>query len=216
MKKKKQKRKYLKLKKKEEKQEDDAFQGYIERYNIPGVYYCGKNQKSRLVEFGSACDCFNSIFIEGLSGVGISASVVSAYIVGYLKLPLVAVFESVYLPAMSSIDKYCATSAIRIYGNANVCVALGDHQVSPVHDSELMWDMARSFTGFAKRHRCTHIITIDGYPVKDEMQKQIQSIAKMIPQKDQSTSGLDYNYEDNDDSETIKTYSDEKKKKITF
>jgi len=147
------------------------------------MYYYGKNQESRLVEFDGASKCNRTIFVEGLSGVGISSSVVSAYVVGHLKLPLIAVFESEHLPAMCSIHKYLATSSIRIYGNEYVCVALGDHQISAVQQSELVWDMAYAFADFARRHLCTDIISIDGYPVKDDVQKQIQSIAQMIPQK---------------------------------
>jgi len=144
-----------------------------------------KNKESRLVEFEGASKCNRAIFVEGLSGVGISSSVVSAYLVGHLKLPLIAVFESEHLPAMCSIHKYLATSSIRIYGNESVCVALGDHQVSAVSQSELVWDMAYAFADFARRHLCSHIISIDGYPVKDDMEKHIQSIAQLIPQKNQ-------------------------------
>jgi len=166
------------------------------------MYYYGKNQESRLVEFDGASKCNRTIFVEGLSGVGISSSVVSAYVVGHLKLPLIAVFESEHLPAMCSIHKYLATSSIRIYGNEYVCVALGDHQISAVQQSELVWDMAYAFADFARRHLCTDIISIDGYPVKDDVQKQIQSIAQMIPQKNQKN--VPISRDDDEDNEEEK------------
>ncbi len=63
-------------------------------------YGCERN-KSCLIEFEGVTMTNGSLFVECLSGVGTTSSVVGAYIVGELELPLVAVFHSPEVCGMS-------------------------------------------------------------------------------------------------------------------
>ncbi|ETO24945.1 hypothetical protein RFI_12204, partial [Reticulomyxa filosa] len=112
--------------------------GCIKRPKVISRFQYGPRNESSLIECEGSELVNGSLFIEGTSGVGVTSTVVSAYLIKELKLPLIAIFESpqvsnffffffynhkLYdqgnniITAMCSIHSYRATSPIRIHGN---------------------------------------------------------------------------------------------------
>lgn len=162
----------------EEKKDGLPGLGLFERPKVVGKYAFGANKTSYLLEFEGVEACNGSTFIEGLSGVGTTATVVAAYLIGQLELPLIAVYYNPSLPPMTSIHKSVPSSPVRIYGNAHVCVAVGDYPLASDKFGRTIWVIARCLLQFANRHRCRHIICIDGFPIESAIEKKIQSIAR--------------------------------------
>jgi len=160
--------------------------GYVPRPRVISRFHYGKENESHLVEFEGSEKANGSVFIQGVSGVGVTATVVSAYLIKELNLPIVATFESPHLPAMCAIHSFRATPMIRIHGDSEVCVAVGDLPISPSEKSEILWDITRAFADFARRHRCKHMITVEGMPIKNEFDREISKIERMLP-KDPET-----------------------------
>jgi len=160
------------------KRELNLHQGCINRPKIISRFYYGPHNESYLLECAGAELVNGSLFVQGIKGIGVTASVVSAYLVEELKLPLVAIFHSPNMAAMCSTYCYRPTPPVRIYGNADVCVAVGDLPFSAIDDSALLWYMAQAFCDFARRHRCKHVVTVEGLPIENELEKEIQKIAK--------------------------------------
>eukprot|EP01084_Bolivina_argentea_P250838 420458_1 len=167
--------------------------GFFERPKIFARYKYGTNNESTLIEFEGVKHCNKSILIEALKGIGTTSTVVGAHIIGVLKLPCIAVFVSSTLPAMTSVHKFMPTSAIRIYGNKNVCVAISDYALHSTERSDTIWQICQSLVDFSRRHQCQHIISVDGFPVKDKVQKQIDKLAKMHGKDPNDAQTLDLN-----------------------
>ncbi|ETO27884.1 nesprin [Reticulomyxa filosa] len=175
---------------------EDVSDGFVPRPRVISRFHYGTNNESHLVEFEGSERVNGSVFIEGVSGVGVTATVVSAYLIKELNLPIVASFESPHLPAMCSIHSFRASPVIRIHGDADgkisfkkknlikfffICVAVGDLPISASEKSEIIWDITRAFADFARRHRCRHIVTVEGMPIKNEFDREISKIEKMLP-----------------------------------
>lgn len=194
---------------------DEKYPGYYPRPRVVSRFHYGPNNESSLIELDGSDLCSGSVFVEGLNGVGITSTVVSAYLVGTLKLPLVAIFFSPRLPAMCSVHSYRGTSPIRIYGNKEICVAVGDIEMQPIQQSDLVYQICKAFLDFARRHKCRHVVSIEAYPVKGDMNRQLRSIARMMP-KDKKTIQLGGGDSDEDDGKASKNDSGKPKGKKIY
>jgi predicted ATP-grasp superfamily ATP-dependent carboligase len=171
----------LKAMKAEDKKAMADYPGFKKRPRVISRFPYGPNNESHLVELEAATNCNGSVFVEGVAGVGVVSTVVAATLIKQLSLPLVAVFESPELPQMASVHSFRATAPFRIYGDSTVCVATGDVPISAASKSHLIWQIVRAFTDFARRHKCTHIVTVEGNPIKAGLEKEFKSIAKLLP-----------------------------------
>mmetsp|Transcript_49644 Transcript_49644/g.82648 ORF Transcript_49644/g.82648 Transcript_49644/m.82648 type:complete len:370 (+) Transcript_49644:348-1457(+) len=189
----------------ETKQSDEDGIGWFQRPTITDRFYYGLHQESTLVELEGVQACNGSILIECLTGIGSTSTICGAHIIGALSLPCVAVFISPSLPAMTSIHKHCPTSAIRIYGDASVCVAISDHALNASEQNGVIWQICQSLMDFAQRRCVTHIISVDGFPIKDNIQRRIDEIAKKAQTETQNRSDSS-----NDAEEKTQKLKDEK------
>jgi len=146
--------------------EEDEFIGYYERPKVLGRYEYGKHKKLELIELQGSENLKGSTLIVGFAGIGTTSTVVSAFLIGEKNLPLVAVFQSAELAALCSVHKYQATASLRIYGDNRMCVCVGDLQLSAVSQAELIWTISEALIDFARRHNCTHIVAVDGFPIR--------------------------------------------------
>jgi len=185
---------------------EDVTDGFVARPRVISRFHYGRHNESHLVEFEGSEKVNGSIFIEGVSGVGVTATVVSAYLIKEMNLPIVATFESPYLPAMCAVHSFRATPMFRIHGDADVCVAVGDLPISASEKSEILWDITRAFADFARRHRCKHIIAVEGMPIKNEFDREISKIEKMIPKNPEA---IDLGRDESNTEEQPEEHKDE-------
>mmetsp|Transcript_15725 Transcript_15725/g.24929 ORF Transcript_15725/g.24929 Transcript_15725/m.24929 type:complete len:338 (+) Transcript_15725:47-1060(+) len=186
----------------EEKTEETL--GYFERPKICARFKYGSHKESTLLEFEGVDQCNGSMLIEALRGIGTTSTVVGAHLIGTLKLQCVAVFVSPSLPAMTSVHKFMPTSAIRIYGNKEMCVAISDYALHSTDRCDIVWQICQSVMEFAQRHKCKHIISVDGFPVTGGVQQQIESMAKQHMKQQQKLQNHSAAEDDDEDKEKEK------------
>jgi predicted ATP-grasp superfamily ATP-dependent carboligase len=125
--------------------------------------------KIRLREFDTMC-CDGAAIIEGFPDTsGNMVSVMTAnYIIKELKLPLIGDVVSKYFTPLAVVSNGLPSHGARIYGNEKIVVFVSEYDIQ---DPEIQSMMVDALYDFARRHRCSMIISCDGL-VEDPTKEQ--------------------------------------------
>ena len=131
--------------------------------------------KIRLREFDTMC-CDGAAIIEGFpDSSGNMVSVMTAnYIIKEMNLPLVGDIISRHFTPLAVVTQGLPSHGARIYGNDKIVVFVSEYDVQ---DAEIQNSLVDAIYDFARRHRCSMIISCDGLvddPTKEVKDEQLQ------------------------------------------
>lgn len=145
-----------------EQQKERKYKNHCQQFEIVHEvsYNSGGPSEIVLREFSSiACD--GSAIVVGFprsSRGDMLASGTAQFIVQQLDLPLVGDICSPSFPSVAMIKQSTPHNSVRIYGNKRIVVIVSDLDIK---DPVMEHGMVRAIYEFARRHRCTMIISVD-------------------------------------------------------
>lgn len=137
------------------------FKNYAQTYEIVNeISYGRESGRVVLREFDTMC-CDGSAIVVGFprSAKGdMLASGTAQFIVQQLELPLVGDIRSDHFPSVAMMKQSTPHNSIRIYGNKRMVVIVSDLDIK---DPAMEHAIVRAIYEFARRHRCSMIVTVD-------------------------------------------------------